>query len=59
MPQAVTGLPEPMDRHAVTMVRFAWETIQKMQEVVHEMEVALGPGTGDLNIRVGLHSVSR
>lgn len=57
--QAVTGLPEPMENHAVTMVRFSWDCLHKMRDVVEALELSLGPGTGDLSIRVGLHSGKR
>jgi hypothetical protein len=45
---AVTGLPEPMQKHAVTMVRFSWECLHKMREVVEGLEESLGPGTAAL-----------
>jgi len=52
---AVTGLPEPQARHAVIMARFAGECMIKLQEIVTELEVSLGPDTGDLSMRFGLH----
>jgi hypothetical protein len=30
-----------------------------MKEIVRELELTLGPGTGDLSMRIGLHSVRR
>ncbi len=53
---AVTGLPEPQEDHAVIMARFAQECIVRMKEVTRNLEVTLGPDTGDLCIRIGLHS---
>jgi class 3 adenylate cyclase len=53
---AVTGLPEPQSNHAVIMVRFAAECLLKMGTVTKELEVTLGPDTGDLGMRFGLHS---
>lgn len=38
------------------MVRFACEARAKMQSLVQELELELGPGTADLKMRVGLHS---
>jgi class 3 adenylate cyclase len=53
---AVTGLPEPRRDHAVAMARFARECVTQMQMLVKRLEVTLGPDTGDLELRVGLHS---
>lgn len=53
---AVTGLPEPQPNHAVIMTRFSWECMLKMNEITKELEVSLGPDTGELTMRFGLHS---
>ena len=53
---AVTGLPNPQERHAIFMARFAWECMGKFNELVKKLEVALGPDTEDLKMRFGLHS---
>jgi class 3 adenylate cyclase len=53
---AVTGLPEPQDNHAIIMARFAYECLLKIDQVTKELEVSLGPDTGDLSMRFGLHS---
>ncbi|CAB9526669.1 Receptor-type guanylate cyclase gcy [Seminavis robusta] len=53
---AVCGLPEPRADHAVAMSRFSIACLQKMKGLVSELEVTLGPDTGDLTIRTGLHS---
>jgi len=53
---AACGLPDPRPEHAVAMSRFARDCIQSMRTVVRKLELRLGPGTGDLGLRVGLHS---
>jgi hypothetical protein len=53
---AVAGLPEPRKDHAVVMARFARDAMEKMHELTQKLEVTLGPDTGDLSMRIGLHS---
>lgn len=53
---AVTGLPEPQEDHAVIMCRFARDCRARMTEVTRKLELTLGPDTGDLRMRFGLHS---
>jgi class 3 adenylate cyclase len=53
---AVTGLPEPQAAHASIMARFAWDCLIRMGEIAKELESTLGPDTGDLSMRFGLHS---
>ena len=53
---AVTGLPEPQQDHAVIMARFARACMTEMTKVTRELEVTLGPDTGDLSLRTGIHS---
>jgi len=53
---AVTGLPEPQDNHAIIMARFARDCRTRMEEVTRQLETTLGPDTGDLCMRFGLHS---
>ncbi|CAB9526583.1 Receptor-type guanylate cyclase gcy [Seminavis robusta] len=53
---AVTGLPEPQSTHAVIMARFAGECMTKMHQLVALLETRLGPDTGELSMRFGLHS---
>lgn len=55
---AVTGLPEPQSHHATIMARFAWDCLVRVGEIAKELEVSLGPDTGDLSMRFGLHSGS-
>ena len=52
---AVTGLPEPQETHAVIMCRFAAECRVKMNELTAKLETSLGPDTGELTMRFGLH----
>jgi class 3 adenylate cyclase len=53
---AVTGLPEPRKDHAPAMAKFARECLDKFNELAKSLEVTLGPDTGDLALRTGLHS---
>lgn len=53
---AVAGCPNPMPNHAQVIARFALECMQTMDVLTKRLEVTLGPDTGDLNVRIGLHS---
>ena len=53
---AAAGLPDPRPDHAAAMSRFASDCLTKMHSVVKKLEVRLGPDTGDLGMRFGLHS---
>jgi class 3 adenylate cyclase len=53
---AVTGLPEPRKDHGPVMAKFARECLDKFNELAKSLEVTLGPDTGDLALRTGLHS---
>jgi class 3 adenylate cyclase len=53
---AVAGLPTQRKDHAIVMTRFARMCLSKMEQRVKELEVSLGPSTGDLRARCGLHS---
>mmetsp|Transcript_20743 Transcript_20743/g.59114 ORF Transcript_20743/g.59114 Transcript_20743/m.59114 type:complete len:657 (-) Transcript_20743:76-2046(-) len=53
---AVCGLPDPQPDHAVRMVKFARECMTKMIELTKTLERTLGPETGELCLRIGLHS---
>lgn len=53
---AVTGVPNPQDDHAVRAAEFALECRSRMAEVVADLSISLGPDTGDLCMRFGLHS---
>ena len=55
---AVAGLPAPHQGHAVVMCQFAHEIHQCMSDLTKRLEVQLGPGTSDLQLRIGLHSGS-
>ncbi|CAJ1960714.1 unnamed protein product [Cylindrotheca closterium] len=53
---AVTGLPEPTKAHASIMAGFARDCVSRFVDLVSVLETTLGPDTGDLGIRVGMHS---
>jgi class 3 adenylate cyclase len=53
---AVVGLPAPRKDHAVVMARFAQDCLSTFSMLVKQMEVTLGPDTGELALRTGLHS---
>ena len=52
---AVCGLPEPRKDHAIVMSRFARDCLTQMQVLTKKLETSLGPDTGDLSLRIGLH----
>jgi class 3 adenylate cyclase len=53
---AVSGLPYPCVDHAVVMARFASDCRIRVNDLVKELEVTLGPDTTELAMRFGLHS---
>eukprot|EP00934_Nitzschia_sp_Nitz4_P002739 Nitzschia sp. Nitz4//scaffold111_size72815//56756//60609//NITZ4_005798-RA/size72815-snap-gene-0.111-mRNA-1//-1//CDS//3329533204//2729//frame0 len=53
---AVCGLPSKRHDHAVVMAKFAERCLHNLSRVTRKLEVTLGPSTGDLGARVGLHS---
>ena len=53
---AVSGLPEPRADHAMMMSKFANEIMNVMHRLTKDLEITLGPDTGDLALRIGLHS---
>ena len=53
---AVTGLPDPRKDHAVVMAKFARDCRERFREMCSNLESTLGPETGDLRLRIGLHS---
>lgn len=53
---AVSGLPDPRKDHAVVMARFARDCMVRMRFLTKKLEVTLGPDTGDLAMRMGMHS---
>lgn len=52
---AVSGLPDPRPDHAVVMAKVAQQCVYKMGILTKRLECVLGPDTGDLRIRIGLH----
>lgn len=53
---AVSGLPNPRKDHAVAICRFARNCVHVFRNTTKNLETTLGPDTGYLNIRVGIHS---
>ncbi len=53
---AVMGLPEPCKDHAIVMTKFARDCRDNFNQLVKNLEVTLGPDTGDLQMRFGLNS---
>lgn len=53
---AVMGLPNPCKDHAAVMCRFAYECQESMKKLTRQLELTLGPDTGDLSLRIGVHS---
>lgn len=51
-----TSLPEPREDHAPALARFALGCLEKVSELTVKLEKTLGPDTGDLRMRFGLHS---
>jgi len=53
---AVTGLPDPMEDHAVLIAKYAIKCLLKFNVLAKRLEPHLGPGTASLGMRFGLHS---
>ena len=53
---AATGIPDPQEEHAVIMCRFARAACVRVNQLTNSLEAQLGPGTGDLAMRFGMHS---
>ena len=53
---AATGIPTYRKDHATAMIRFARDIMLEMNALVKKLEVTLGPDTGDLKLRIGIHS---
>ena len=53
---AVAGVPDPMADHALAMSKFANDILITMRKLTRQLEATLGPDTGDLALRIGLHS---
>ena len=54
--QAVAGFPDPRADHAIMMARFSRDCVMNMYRLREELELTLGPGTAELDLRVGIHS---
>ena len=53
---AASGVPDACQKHAEVMAQFAQECLFKFNELTKKLEISLGPDTGDLRLRIGLHS---
>jgi len=53
---AVTGVPNPQEKHAEIMVQYCSACLFKMKQLTRDLEVELGEGTADLTMRFGIHS---
>lgn len=53
---ACAGVPSKRRDHAVVMARFANDCMNALVPTVMTLERSLGPGTGDIRMRFGLHS---
>ena len=53
---ACTGLPRAQEDHAARMAKFAAACALHMPKVCHRLLHTLGDDTGDLQLRVGMHS---
>ena len=54
---ASCGVTRKNARHVVAMARFARAALNKFNELVSsELAISLGPDTGDLGMRFGIHS---
>jgi len=55
---AVTGIPYAQTKHAEIMVKFARDCMLEFSKLTHALVERLGPETGQLEMRIGLHSGS-
>jgi class 3 adenylate cyclase len=53
---AVSGLPDPRRDHAIVMARCARDFMTTMKHLTKRLEMTLGPDTGELSLRIGMHS---
>lgn len=53
---ASCGAPEQQKDHALHMARYAVDCLNTVPLIVNQLERSLGPDTGDLGIRLGIHS---
>ena len=52
---AVTGIPNPQEKHAIIMVKFARDCMTKLSLLVNELSHKFGEDTRKLQMRIGLH----
>jgi len=57
--KAISNRPSTLSfslHSAIVMAEFARECMQKVTEVIRELELTLGPDTAELAMRFGVHS---
>jgi class 3 adenylate cyclase len=55
---AATGIPEAQPLHAVILVKFAHDCLEKIHVVTQELADKLGEDTMELVMRIGINSGS-
>jgi len=53
---AATGIPNPQTKHAEIISKFAIEVLKRTDLLSKKLELMFGPDTGELTIRIGIHS---
>lgn len=53
---AAAGVPDIQKDHAVLVAKFAFACLRKFKILTPKLEVSLGPDTGDLKLRMAIHS---
>jgi len=53
---AATGIPHRQAKHAEIMAKFAIGILKKMDHLSKNLEMMFGPDTGELKLRIGIHS---
>ncbi|CAB9499168.1 Receptor-type guanylate cyclase gcy [Seminavis robusta] len=53
---AASGIPDARNDHAIAMARFALSCMKKMEHLFMKLEVIFGPDTGDMSLRIAMHS---
>ncbi|CAB9514931.1 Receptor-type guanylate cyclase gcy [Seminavis robusta] len=51
-----SGIPEPRIDHALCAAKFALGCMKKIPRLMKRQEIKFGPDTGDLSLRIGMHS---
>ncbi|CAB9514541.1 Receptor-type guanylate cyclase gcy [Seminavis robusta] len=51
-----SGIPEARSDHAVRAAKFAMACMKRTDRLTKKLEIKFGPDTGDLTLRIGMHS---